>query len=535
VDINKIFVINLSDRQDKWSQFIDLQGKVEKFEAIDSRTDYNKSKEFGLNLSPVGLNQEIYFSQFPGAIGCYLSHYLIWKKIVSEKISRCLILEDDVDIADVETFLNSTTRYSNYYDLIQLNKRSPNNPQFFNGTESYILTFKGAKKLINLTANHSFFQGKIKSLPPNGFTGLNYSKYDCYKYEGSQNWLEPNSICAAVDRFIGFCSFDSIPFRNRLIINFDQHIGLSKFDSDLESENQKPYWMMTETETNEFINSKEFKPWSNFKRVNKFIVINLEDRLHRYEEFKKIGDIERFSAIDSRSNFHIYRDYNFKLNLMGLASELYFSQAPGAIGIYLSHYSVWKKMIEEDIELCMIMEDDAETKDVSDFLSKNNQFDIDNYDFFQLGKRCSNELREYCGNFDGLESYVLTKRGAEILVNTTHDNSHFDNIIHIKPKGWFQGENPKKFEIFKHEPHQSWDKKDSITCAVDKFIGYCAHPKIESSKRLRVKIMPRINLHSQEISSDVMSLKDVPWWNKSEEELNCFLKSERFKYWENES
>ena len=42
-------------------------------------------------------------------------------------------------------------------------------------------------------------------------SGLNYSKYD-YKHEGSQNWLEPNSICAAVDRFIGFCSFDSIPF-----------------------------------------------------------------------------------------------------------------------------------------------------------------------------------------------------------------------------------------------------------------------------------------------------------------------------------
>ena len=34
--------------------------------------------------------------------------------------------------------------------------------------------------------------------------------------------------------------------------------------------------------------------------------------------------------------------------------------------------------------------------------------------------------------------------------------------------------------------------------------------------------MPRINLHSQEISSDVMDIKDVPWWNKNEEELNAF-------------
>ena len=192
-------------------------------------------------------------------------------------------------------------------------------------------------------------------------------------------------------------------------------------------------------------------------------------------------------------------------------------------------------MIEEDIELCMIMEDDAETQDVSDYFSKNNQFDIDNYDFFQLGKRCSNELREYCGNFDGLESYVLTKKGAEILVNATHDNSYFNNIIHIKPKGWFQGENPKKFDIFKDEPHQLWDKKNSITCAVDKFVGYCAHPKINASKRLKIKIMPRINLHSQEVSSDVMDLKDAPWWNKSEEELNSFLNSKQFKYWENES
>ncbi len=534
MDINKIFVINLNDRKDKWSSFEIIHDKVERFEAVDSRTNQFINKDFNLKLFPVGLNQEIYFSQFSGAIGCYLSHYLLWQKIVKKKIQTSLILEDDANACDVDYFLKSNPSYSKHYDLIQLNKRSPKNPQFFNGTESYILTLKGAKKLINLTNNHSCFQGLFRSLPPSR-AGYNYSKYSCYIQEGSQNWCEPNSICAAVDRFIGFCSFESISFRNRLIINFDRRIGLSKLNSDLKTENVKPYWLMTENETSAFIDSKDFKWWENQKSIDKFFVINLEDRLHRYEEFKKIGDIERFSAIDSRPNFHVYKDYGFNLNLMGLASDLYFSQAPGAVGIYLSHYSIWKKMIEEDIELCMIMEDDAETQDVSDYLSKNNQFNIDNYDFFQLGKRCSNELREYCGNFDGLESYVLTKKGAEILVNATHDNSYFNNIIHIKPKGWFQGENPKKFDIFKDEPHQLWDKKNSITCAVDKLVGYCAHPKINASKRLRIKIMPRINLHSQEVSSDVMNLKDAPWWNKSEEELNSFLNSKQFKYWENES
>lgn len=268
--------------------------------------------------------------------------------------------------------------------------------------------------------------------------------------------------------------------------------------------------------------------------IEKAFLINLDDKTHRYEKFNEIGDprLERFPAIDSRSDFNIYKKFGLDLNLMGLASEFYFSQAPGAIGIYLSHYLIWKKMIEENIEICMILEDDAETKDVSNYLSKNYSFNVERYDFFQLGKRCSRKRRLYSKDFDGLEAYVITKRGAEILVNTTLDNSHFKGIVEVKPFGRFKGGVPEEFKIFKKENKQLWDKKNSITCAVDKFVGYCSNPKIDESKRLRIKIDPFVDLHIQEVSSDVMDTKITPWWDSNEKELIHYMRSTKFKFWE---
>ena len=62
MDINKIFVINLNDRKDKWSSFEIIHDKVERFKAVDSRTNQFINKDFNLKLFPVGLNQEIYFT-----------------------------------------------------------------------------------------------------------------------------------------------------------------------------------------------------------------------------------------------------------------------------------------------------------------------------------------------------------------------------------------------------------------------------------------------------------------------------------------
>lgn len=269
--------------------------------------------------------------------------------------------------------------------------------------------------------------------------------------------------------------------------------------------------------------------------IEKIFVINLKDKKHRFHKFEEIGDnrIERFEAIDTRIDWKVCKDHGLDLNLVGLSSDFYFSQARGAIGAYLSHYVLWKKIIDENINCALILEDDACSFDVAKYLNKNHRYE-NIYHCWQLGKRCYPDIEEYTTNFNGLESYVLSKSGARVLVNSTHDNSHFNGIIRVKPLGSFGNLNPKEFGIFKNEGQQFWNHKDSITCAVDKFVGYCANLRIPFDKRLNIKINPSINLFSQNFSSDIMKLDEKPWWERTEEELIALMDEPHFKYWKNE-
>jgi GR25 family glycosyltransferase involved in LPS biosynthesis len=55
-----------------------------------------------------------------GGIGCALSHYNVYKKIVKDKIKKCLILEDDIIINT--NFINKCNEINNMinydYDLL---------------------------------------------------------------------------------------------------------------------------------------------------------------------------------------------------------------------------------------------------------------------------------------------------------------------------------------------------------------------------------------------------------------------------------
>ena len=96
-----------------------------------------------------------------GAVGCYLSHASIWKKIVDEKMDAAIIFEDDIqfnanfkenfenvmqnlpddgDVFFLDVTLNfKPLKYSDMFDKIL--------GQFW-GLHAYIMTNKGAQKLL---------------------------------------------------------------------------------------------------------------------------------------------------------------------------------------------------------------------------------------------------------------------------------------------------------------------------------------------------------------------------------------------------
>jgi len=92
LEYDKCFLINLDrhpDRLKHMAQFKDLF-KFERFKAFDGLEMDRDNLPFGLKIP------DITFKNAPGRLGCWLSHYALWRKIASSDISTALILEDDI-------------------------------------------------------------------------------------------------------------------------------------------------------------------------------------------------------------------------------------------------------------------------------------------------------------------------------------------------------------------------------------------------------------------------------------------------------
>ena len=279
-------------------------------------------------------------------------------------------------------------------------------------------------------------------------------------------------------------------------------------------------------------------------RVKKIFTINLPDRLSRWNLFKDIDPrIVRFEAVDSRSNWYIYREYGLDCDPQGLTNKYYFTQSKGAVGCYLSHYLIWKEIVNQNIPWALILEDDARVKDVKKILT----FDFslnDDVQVLQLNKRMPIDPDIYRSYYDGTESYIISKSGAEMLINNTHDCSHFQGVIDILPEP-FQC----NFSRFLNESTPDLSGKRSIKFALDKFIGFSSDYKLNPDVRLKLKIDPRVGLTKLNpmarlklkidpragvkkdlIQSDVCS-EEKQFWKMTDLELDELHDRDDFEWW----
>lgn len=173
--IDHTFVINLKNRTDRWQdiqkRFENTNLKLERWDAVNGR---DLSEEY-INSITSGLCN--YFCS-PAMIGCWLSHYTLWKYIVDNKLNNVLVLEDDA--IPVTNFNNKLIQYwkniPSDWDIIFLgcsgscdnfpnsdttikyiygeNKKINGNdhlivPSFPLMTHAYMISYNGAKKLIS--------------------------------------------------------------------------------------------------------------------------------------------------------------------------------------------------------------------------------------------------------------------------------------------------------------------------------------------------------------------------------------------------
>jgi GR25 family glycosyltransferase involved in LPS biosynthesis len=178
----KTFVINLKKREDRKKHVQETYPKIpfmdmEIIQACDGKEPKNNTKQMNQEvinfIELMTKNNNKLNGMKYGELGCWVSHFSIWKKMISENIDRALILEDDLtEFHDnFESILKDlTTIESNKYYIIWLNflhcatkdptKLTPNvyygkhaNIDSFYGTYGYILSLNGAKLLLNYINN----------------------------------------------------------------------------------------------------------------------------------------------------------------------------------------------------------------------------------------------------------------------------------------------------------------------------------------------------------------------------------------------
>lgn len=163
-------------------------------------------------------------------------------------------------------------------------------------------------------------------------------------------------------------------------------------------------------------------------------LINMDkntDRLNKFTNNYNMTDLilkkfKRFSAIVGKD-----------LNLIEFTSPVGYKQiletektgyrkhhydiTRGAVGCYLSHLSIYKKMIDNNSKYCLIFEDD--TKIATDFYSRL-EYGISkipqDWDIFLLGVMClkCDIDKDYIKitRFWGLHSYMINRKGASKLI-----------------------------------------------------------------------------------------------------------------------
>lgn len=247
----------------------------------------------------------------------------------------------------------------------------------------------------------------------------------------------------------------------------------------------------------------------NKHSINRIFCINLKERLDRWESLKDIPNIERFDAIKSKD----CSDFDLQLNPADLSSKLYFKLHPGAMGCYLSHYTLWNKIVDENIEYALILEDDVEIDSIKKLLLSN--LIIENHEFINLSKRFRYENERYL--FDGGESYILSLSGAKKLINITHNPILLNNI------------SIEKFASVKDAIAQMniTDeivlKSNSIICALDKFMGYCCEKVLDVKIRLSSYIYPIVDINTLTSRLSNINNKDTNAWDLSQQELLTLL------------
>lgn len=192
--IDIVYVINLKKDTEKLKRIknrltkANLLKKTTVFEAIYGKElDNQFYKENNITIYNDWRDPNSSRPITKGEIGCALSHYFIWEKIVLEKQDNVLIIEDDAEFEPILEHQLDKIDVPKDYDLLYLGRKNFNDneekindnivkPNFSYWTVAYMLSYIGAKKLMESGYNKQI-------IPVDEFLPIMYEKSSILKYK----------------------------------------------------------------------------------------------------------------------------------------------------------------------------------------------------------------------------------------------------------------------------------------------------------------------------------------------------------------
>ncbi|XP_052523306.1 inactive glycosyltransferase 25 family member 3 isoform X1 [Tympanuchus pallidicinctus] len=197
---DEIFLINLVRRPDRRRRMLESLQELEiaarVVDAVDGSTlNSSDIKVLGVDLLPGYYDPFSGRTLTKGEVGCFLSHYNIWKEIVSQGLQRVLVFEDDVRFevsfpARLQRLMEELEGARHDWDLVYLGRKQVNAEDevpvegvrnlvvagYSYWTLAYAISLRGAQKLLAA-------EPLSKMLPVDEFLPIMYDKHPNEDYK----------------------------------------------------------------------------------------------------------------------------------------------------------------------------------------------------------------------------------------------------------------------------------------------------------------------------------------------------------------
>ncbi|XP_051893217.1 procollagen galactosyltransferase 1 isoform X2 [Pristis pectinata] len=200
MNFDEVYLINLKRRPDRRKRMLqalyeqEIDSKI--IDAVDgSALNSSTLKAMGISMLPGYYDPYSGRTLTKGEIGCFLSHYSIWKEVVDRKLNTAVVFEDDVRFEGhfkrkLKRLLNEIENVNLEWDLIYLGRKlvNPNQEEavpnvrnlvvveYSYWTLAYVISQQGAEKLVNS-------QPLSKMLPVDEFLPIMYDKHTNEEYK----------------------------------------------------------------------------------------------------------------------------------------------------------------------------------------------------------------------------------------------------------------------------------------------------------------------------------------------------------------